>query len=529
MSENLIYKDEFIKIFSLQNDLYLESFKKGLPLDKLKYTLSLHPEINITNFLLLKNSIASAPHPPQNIGVLKDRLYIETENNDLEAYITFYLPQSELTMENRKKLIADVSQKLQDTGINFGILDKIFDQEIISNKRYMIAKGLPPIDGQDSIIKLYPFPEPQPNIHEDGSVNFYDLKLINRVQSGEWLGEKIDATKGIPGKSVKGKDIKAQNGKDLPLIYDKNTVCEIYDGRKTTLYSKINGAVSYVDGKIAVSNHLEIDGNVDFTTGNIIFDGFITIRGTVSDGFYVEATKDIEINSQLGLGHVKGVVSKQGTIFIKGGISSKGQVELRAAKNIYTKFVENASITCGGSIHVGFYCINSNVTAKEVIIDSSNGQIIGGNIKAEFRVLSPIIGSGIERKTNIEVTGFNRESLKEELDKIFRNISLLKKEQQDLKQLISHLESIKELNSFQKKEHSDGFARILAIKEEISNLEEKKKNISGYLKTKGEGEICITKKLYPNCTLKIKKMLVDLSGGTSATSYYVQNDELKQV
>jgi len=81
----------------------------------------------------------------------------------------------------------------------------------------------------------------------------------------------------------------------------------VVQNKKVVLYSKIDGAVHYDGNKISVSNHLEIDGDVDFKTGNIIFDGYVTIKGTVTDGFYVEATKDIEINSPLGLGNVKGI------------------------------------------------------------------------------------------------------------------------------------------------------------------------------------------------------------------------------
>ncbi|GAE90023.1 hypothetical protein JCM21531_3602 [Acetivibrio straminisolvens JCM 21531] len=109
---------------------------------------------------------------------------------------------------------------------------------------------------------------------------------------------------------------------------------------------------------------------MDFKTGNIIFDGYVTIKGTVTDGFYVEATKDIEISSPIGIGNVKGIKSREGSIYIKGGISSKGSAQISAKKNIYTKFVDNAKLSCGGIAHIGFYCINSTVEAKEVFIES---------------------------------------------------------------------------------------------------------------------------------------------------------------
>jgi len=52
-------------------------------------------------------------------------------------------------------------------------------------------------------------------------------------------------------------------------------------------------------------HHLEIDGDVDFKKGNINFDGFVTIKGTVADGFSVVAVKDVEILGTIGIGSVK--------------------------------------------------------------------------------------------------------------------------------------------------------------------------------------------------------------------------------
>jgi uncharacterized protein (DUF342 family) len=169
---------------------------------------------------------------------------------------------------------------------------------------------------------------------------------------------------------------------------------------------------------ISVSNYLEIDGDVDYKTGNIIFDGFITINGTVSDGFSVESTKDIEIRSQLGLGNVKHIISKSGSIYIEGGIAGKGKTLIQAGNNVYAKYVENASIKSNASVHIGFYCINSCIEARDIIVDSDAGKIIGGNIKAEVRVISPIIGSNIEKRTIISITGFDRHEMEKELSNL---------------------------------------------------------------------------------------------------------------
>ncbi|MFZ5987640.1 MAG: DUF342 domain-containing protein [Bacillota bacterium] len=529
MNNQAIYQDEYVNIFPVSNDVYIESHKPGLSLNLLYNVISSHPEIQITNFNCLKDAVNSAPKPAQKFGELKERIILFVTEDGLKATITFNLPKEQLELKNRESLVKETYSVLNKKGIVFGTKKDLFFGDIESGKSYVIAEGTSPVNGKDCEIKMYELEEPKPQIKEDGKVNFYELKLISKVKAGDWLGERIDATEGIPGKTVYGASIPAVKGKNFPLMYDKNTVYEIYQNGKTSLYSKINGAVNYSDGKILVSNHLEIDGNVDFKTGNIKFDGYVTIKGTVTDGFSVEATKDIEINSAMGLGNVKGIVSKEGSIFIKGGIASKGQVEVRAKKNVYTKFVDNATIKCEGIVHIGFYCINSNVEAKEIFIESVKGNIIGGNIKAEIKITSAVIGSQLEIRTVIEVTGFDRNKLSDLLGDVNKRIEDLKSEQLNLKQALSKTDSGDGMTSAQTREYNQKFQRLVTVKEEIKSYEDEKKSLARYLKTKGEGEVAAAKKIFPNCLIIIKGIQTEVKTAYMAATFFVQDGELKQI
>jgi len=96
------------------------------------------------------------------------------------------------------------------------------------------------------------------------------------------------------------------------------------------LYALKDGAVHYVDGSIAVYDVLEINGDVDFNTGNIDFNGYVNIKGTVEDNFSVKAEKDIEIGGVYGIGGVKLIESTGGSIYIRGGVAGKTGQKLYA-------------------------------------------------------------------------------------------------------------------------------------------------------------------------------------------------------
>ena len=69
----------------------------------------------------------------------------------------------------------------------------------------------------------------------------------------------------------------------------------------TYLYAKDRGCVLRGD-TIGVYDFLEIKGDIDFSTGNVDFDGYLSVKGTVEDNFSVFSAKDMEILSEYGVG-----------------------------------------------------------------------------------------------------------------------------------------------------------------------------------------------------------------------------------
>lgn len=528
MNNTIIFKNEYISIFSIFSDVLVETYKSGFSLKQLDDIFAAHPEIEVVNFTILKSAIDEAPVARQKFAHLKERIVIELINNDLIATIVFNVSKEELEHDNRANLIKELVPKLRSKGILFGIKSELFQEELIGGKTYIIAEGIQVENGTDAIIKMFEIKEVKPEIFEDDKVDYYDMTLITIVEENTWLGERIEATCGKPGKSVQGLMIEPVKGKTFPLLYDKKSVYELVEGNKTVLYSKEYGAVYFLDGKIATMNPLVISGDVGPKTGNIVFDGYIIIKGSICDGFYVEATKDIEIKGELGLGNVKGVVSTGGSIFIKGGILSKGNTEIRAAKDIYTKFADNVNIVSEENTHIGYYCFNSNISAIEVIFDSMKGQIIGGEIKAKTKVVVPILGSELEKRTVVEVAGFDKERIKKDMEEIIARLDSSKKEYQNTKDSIAFLDRQEQPSKYQMKLKYDNIQRLEVIKDEIKKMDNKRRVLQSYLDTRGDGEVRVTKKIFPNCSISIKKKSVEIMEPTFATTFFVSDGKLRE-
>ncbi len=530
MKQSTIHRNKYIIIFSKDNEVYLEAIKPGLSLEQFDKIISSYPYITIKNHVIVRNAINTAPTPPLLIGKMEEQLELTISDNGLKAWITFRLLEEELDFSNRDQLIKKIYSFLNEKGIVYGVKQEMLFQELKNNIPYLIAEGIPPQHGEDCKIKMYRVDPPKPEIREDGSVNHYNLKLINKVKAGDWLGERIDATKGTPGRSVFGTDIPAADGKNFPLKYDRKTVYEVYQDNTTLLFSKVNGAVNYKDdGSIFVSNHLVINGDVDFKTGNIKFDGCVTIMGIVADAFYVEATKDIEINGALGLGNIKGITSLEGNIYIRGGVAAKNHVEIKAKKDVFIKFLDNVTVRCEGAAHIGFYCINSNVYAKEVYVESFRGNIIGGRIYSQMKISVPILGSVLEKRTVLKLEGFDRQKLLSQIEEIEEKINQLKTIQSNIRKTLMKMETVKTLTPQETAQYNSKLKQFISIKDKLTHLEESKKNISKYLNIKGEGEIVISKRIHPNCQISIKNHEIEIKNSRLHTTFVFKDGEILEL
>lgn len=524
----LMFKNEYIEITRNEGLFYIRSLRRGFTLDMFdKVLMDLFPNVKVTNFLTVKNVLMNAPLGPLPFGEERDRVTISVTEDALKAYMTLYVSDDDLTADNRVKLVKEIFDALNKKGVVYGIKTELLAEPLRSRVEYLIAEGTPPINGKDSEIRLYKIEPPKPQIIDEGKVNHYELNLINRVKQGDWLGERIEATPGIPGKNVYGQQIPAIPGLTHPLLYDRTSVREEYHDGVTTLFSKKNGAVYYKGDTIGVYDYLEIKGNIDFSTGNIDFDGYLSVKGTVEDNFTVTANKDIEILGEYGVGAAENISSSSGNIYIKGGIAGKGKTVVRCKKNLYVKYLSDITVECEGTVYVGFYCMNAFIKAKQVIVESPRGKIIGGHIDAEICVSAAEIGSRAEARTLITVKGFNRNDLKAEQEMIVNNLQEMKTQMAKIKQQIQIYSNSGKLTDKQRCILEQLREQYADIRDSIKENETKVREILSYLKIPGEGAVIARNCIYPRVRIQIKNSTEEILTEKRMCTYYCRDNSLK--
>ena len=524
----LLYKNNYIEILKEKGIFYIKSTNRGFTLDMFNDLLKSFPMIKVTSFMTLRNVIHNAPRGPEPFAEERERISLRNSEDGLRAYMTLYVNSEDLSANNRITLVKEIFDTLNRAGIIFGINSKLLAGPLESGVEYIIAEGCPPVNGIDAEVKLYEVSNLKPQVIDANNVNHYELNLINHVKEGDWLGERKDPTLGFPGKNVQGKEIPAIPGRNLPLLYDRLSVRENQKDGLTTLTSKKNGAVYYRGDSIGVYDYLEIKGDIDFSTGNIDFDGYMSIKGTVEDNFSVVANNDLEILGDYGVGAADKISSLEGNIYIKGGIAGKNKAVVRCKKNLYVKFLSDITVECEGSVYVGFYCMNSNVRAKQLIIESPKGKITGGKIDVDIQVSAAEIGNKSESRTHIRVRGFNRNALKMDLDKTLDKLNENKKEITRIKQHLQvYSSSCSDLTKEQFNTYEDLKNSYAEKKEIVKELEFRYKSINEYLKTPGEGAVIAKTRLYPKVKIEIKNLSEEILQSAPMVTYFIKDNELK--
>ncbi|MFX3632942.1 MAG: DUF342 domain-containing protein [Candidatus Pristimantibacillus sp.] len=336
-----------------------------------------------------------------DVQQLESYLLIQTSADKLSAFLTFNRITEEFDCN-----VEQLERFIKSRGISFGIRTNVI-AEICNNplaycrEQTLVAVGQAATDGKDGYIRLlYNLKEQEhrPVELEDGKIDFKETSQLKNVKRGQLIAERVEAELGAPGKLVTGEDIPARLGKQARFKIGKNVVV---NGENKAMYSAIDGLITLTDkDKINVFPVYEVNGDVDYKTGNIDFVGTVVIRGNVLSGFRVKAVGDIRI-----IGGVEGAeLESEASIEITGGIMAGNKGFVKASKNVKSSFIQDGNVIAGEDVLVSQSIMHSNVRAgRNVICSGAKGLIIGGMIQAADLVSARVIGNTMSTATAIEV------------------------------------------------------------------------------------------------------------------------------
>lgn len=376
---------------------------------------------------------------------------------------------------------------LNDRKISFGI-DREAVKCLSTPEGAMTLRQLavctPPVPGEDGrTVEHFPRTVGTPQLVENdqGIVNFDDLNWLTHVDEGTVICDIVEPTQGKPGTNIQGNPIRPYNGKRAALPKGDNV---ILNGDGTALISKIDGQISFRDGRFHVNNVIVIQGDVDLSTGSIDVRGDVVIHGNVRAGFTVNASGNITIG-----GLAEGCqITAGGSVMVGRGMNGNTTGSITAGQDVACKYMENATVHVWGDVRMDSI-VNCDISARgKVVVKTGRGIIVGGTVRAMGGIEAKVIGNRAGRLTILSIgptPWFLRERAKveEELEKIRQEIrlkqgtgpaALLQMKEKPLKKTLEEME-LREAAAAQKQILAGTFYPVAQVS--INNVQ---RNVTDY-------------------------------------------------
>lgn len=326
-------------------------------------------------------------------------------------------------------------QKIREALAKEGVVDGIDDAAIElvagapSKEEVLVAKGTPAQDGEDAKLEFF-FPEAMrdnaPLEIEGGRVDYREMVFIPMVNPGDLLAKKTPATPGQSGRAVTGKEIPAAAGKNLDLIPGKNVALS---EDKLELTAKVGGQPLREKNKLSVTPLFVVPKDLDYSVGNVSFNGSVSIKGCVLSGFSVKATGDVEIGSTVEGAFVEG----GGRVTLKGGVRARSTII--GGGDVAIRFCDTGSkITCKRDLFVQDTSMHCDLTAGRKINVAND--LIGGKVKAKEMIIATTVGTSTGAPTVLEI---DQAPPKEDIERLKKQLGELEEQLSELQRLAQSL------------------------------------------------------------------------------------------
>lgn len=397
-----------------------------------------------------------------------------------------------------------IKAELKALKISYGINDDEIKYNCTSLKPFIAAQGLPPVAGNNAYIdrKFDLSEKGRPVVDEYDRVDYKNMNLFVLIKANETLAIRIPQTKGTPGKNIFGEVVPAQNGRPIPMPAGKNTKVI----GENQLVAAINGQIVDTGSKISVDPRLEITSSVGVATGNIDFDGTVTISGDVQQGFSVKATGDIEIKGSINGAEVVGR-----NIVVGGGLTGAERGKIQSEQDVRIAFVENGVIEAGGDINIMKFALHSTLRAgKKIIVEGKQGQLTGGLTVAGEEVLAKYIGNNANVVTRVSV-GIDP-NLQKEYHEVCKNYKEGKKKLLHITQTLNTLSKL-DINSLPQSrvDQINALTRSqFPIAGQLKRDEKKITELEEKLKEMKNGRVRVDDTMYPGVRLSINSVVKNI-------------------
>ncbi len=336
-------------------------------------------------------------------------------------------------------------------------------------------------------------------------VDFKEVSNFILVKKGELIARYDNGRSGVEGKSVRSK----------PIPFKKKKIVQFTNGRNTAeyqnnLYSAISGRYEVTETReIIINDILHIQGDVDYSTGNISFPKDVIIDGQVKDGFKIAVGGSLFCKSNLD---ATDVLCRQDLI-AEQGILGRKEAILKIGGKISAKFIENCHVESKDGINVSKNIMNSTIYTLGKLVLGEKGAIVSSHICTELGVKAYNIGKLGSPNGDIEA-GYSF------IDK--RIIDSLNQRIEVLKEKLGHLTKLPEYRKTEKRK-----VLIDQIQEAITKAEEELRKKNSNLYKAKDATVLVYGTIYPGNTITICGLKYTVTEEMRKVKFYLNTESYR--
>lgn len=428
--------------------------------------------------------------------MLFETAILKVSKNGMEATL------SPIEHDIAPERLQDLPETLKQHGITHGILEP----PQFENDKWVVARGVPSVNGEDGRLEFLPqFEVLKETRHRS-------IKRFINIEKDGVIAEIVPPTTGVIGWNVFGEEILPKSGKAAP--FKPGPGVEVSpDGM--SIAALRNGAVEFKNGEISVMDEYTVNEDLDVTIGNLEFWGrLFTISGSISGAFSVSIWGDLVVE-----GNIEGEarINVKGNLKV-GGIIRGNKTYVTVGNDLYAKAIEYANISVNGDMEVEDYILKAECRIKGYgWVIQGRGMISGGNLFLGHSLAVNTLGSPTNIFTNISI-GFDFDQMKR-YKKIIDELEITAEKIEEVKNGLNKIEILEkrgpldEKFSFIKQRLLEA---VVTLGEEAIEKKNRLEQLEKELSRKQTATVFVTKNIYANTSITIYNAkfdtIIDLNG-----------------
>ncbi len=357
----------------------------------------------------------------------------------------------------------------------------------------IVVQGKAPLHDQPGRIEKLYEENKQEEVAKD-SQSYYDRSCIVTVKKDQEILRIIAPVEGKNGVDVYGKEVPRKLAQEAKIEPGINV-----EQKGDTIIATSNGVLRWDGRKVSVEPSLEVNGNVDFSVGNIDFDGDVHITKNVLDLFKVYSGRNIVVD---GTAEAADIQAK-GDLEIKGGMAGKDKGKFSAGRDLKGKYISNAFARANRHIEVRSEIVQSDVVCGGHVW--VNGLLVGGKVAARGGVKVKTLGSEANVKTLVEA-GID-EQLREKCSVVGPEIKKRYAKAQKVRQTVEPLMQYqKNLSPEQKEKATELLYQASELEDSAQEMIDELYELYKKAQQEAVAEVEVSSLLYPGVTIRFARV-----------------------